>query len=412
MRVAIVHDWFVTRGGAERVVEEILTVWPEADLFSVVDFYTDADRVHLGGRRPQTTFLQRFPFARTKYRTLLPLMPIAIEQLDMSSYDLVISSSHAVAKGVLTGPDQVHVSYIHSPIRYAWDMQHQYLNQAGLMHGPKAWLVRWLLHRIRLWDSRTGFGVDQFVANSQFIGRRIKKVYGRNSIVVYPPVALDHFPLHEDKDDYYLCASRLVPYKQVALVVEAFSGLPQRRLVVVGEGPELERLRRLASANVEIRGRVTHGELVRLMQSAAAFVFAAEEDFGIMPLEAQACGTPVIAYGRGGSLETVKPLNAAAPSEATGIFFQEQTVNSIRAAIDVFETHRHHFKPRRCRANAERFDGDRFRLQLRAAVDLALAEHASMAFIPPRRMTSLPMPPATGPAAADPSAGLSEATPL
>ncbi|RZU02268.1 glycosyltransferase involved in cell wall biosynthesis [Rivibacter subsaxonicus] len=373
MRVAIVHEWLVTRAGSERVVEQLLQVWPQADLFALIDFYSEADRAHIGGRHARTTFLQNFPGARTRYRSLLPLMPLAVEQLDLSSYDLVISSSHAVAKGVLTGPDQVHVSYVHSPIRYAWDLQHQYLRESGLLGGPKAWLARWLLHRIRIWDYRTAAGVDQFVANSEFIARRIRKVYGRDSVVVHPPVEIDAFPLQEQKQDYYLCASRMVPYKQMPLIVEAFAGMPGRRLVVIGEGPELQRVRALAAPNIEVLGYQPHAELRRHMQAAKAFVFAAEEDFGIMPVEVQACGTPVIAYGRGGARDTVLPPESS--SHPTGMFFEAQTVDAIRAAVDRFEALAPRFSPQACREHALQFDEAVFRRRIAEVVDEACRRH-------------------------------------
>ncbi|MCA3826671.1 MAG: glycosyltransferase, partial [Burkholderia sp.] len=219
LRVAIVHDWLVTYAGAERVLEQIVACFPDADLFSLVDFLDD--RAFVRGKPVTTSFIQKLPFARTKYRSYLPLMPLAIEQLDVSEYDLVISSSHAVAKGVLTGPDQVHISYVHSPIRYAWDLQHQYLEQSNLTHGPKSLLARMILHYIRNWDTRTANAVDGFVANSAFIARRIKKVYHRDAAVIFPPVDVDAFSLNAEKEDFYLTASRMVPYKKIDLLVEA-----------------------------------------------------------------------------------------------------------------------------------------------------------------------------------------------
>jgi len=246
-------------------------------------------------------------------------MPLAIEQLDVSKHDIILSSSHAVAKGVLTGPDQLHISYVHSPIRYAWDLQHQYLREAGLNKGLKAQAARWLLHKIRMWDYRTANGVDHFVANSQFIARRIKKVYGRTADVIYPPVDVDRFTLNENKDNYYFTASRMVPYKRIDLIVEAFSQMPDRKLVVIGDGSEMSKIKSKATKNVEILGYQPNHVMQEHMQKAKAFVFAAEEDFGITPVEAQACGTPVIAFGKGGSLETVRPFGVDNP---TGLFLR------------------------------------------------------------------------------------------
>lgn len=369
LRVAVVHDWLVTFAGAERVLEQILHVYPQADLFAVCDFLSERDREFFGGRIARTTFIQRLPSAKRRYRNYLPLMPLAIEQLDLSGYDLVISSSHAVAKGVLTGPRQVHVCYVHSPIRYAWDMQHQYLAESNLAKGPKSWVVRWLLHKIRLWDSRTANGVDSFLSNSAFIARRVKKTYGRTSRVVYPPVDTDRFTLREKKSDFYLTASRLVPYKRIDLVVEAFGRMPDKRLIVVGDGPDRRKIERAAGANIEIMGYLPDSKLKELMADAKAFVFAAEEDFGIIPVEAQACGTPVIAFGRGGALETV----VADGDEPTGLFFQQQTVNSLCDAVEEFEGRLADFRPSSCRRNAERFSVKRFRDELRAAVEESLA---------------------------------------
>jgi glycosyltransferase involved in cell wall biosynthesis len=361
MRVAIIHDWLTTYTGAERVLEQLLVIYPKADLFVVCDFLPAAERRFLGGRRPHTTFIQRLPLARKHYRGYLPLMPLAVEQFDLSGYDLVISSSHAVAKGVLTGPDQLHVSYVYTPIRYAWDLQHQYLRAAGLERGVASWAARYLLHRMRLWDARTANGVDDFIACSAFIARRIKKVYRREATVIYPPVDIEAFPLQEDKDDYYLAASRMVPYKRIDLIVKAFAGMPRRRLKVAGDGPEMKKIRRFATGhdNIELLGYLPAAELVKYMAGARAFLFAAEEDFGIMPVEAQACGTPVIAYGRGGVCETVYDGSDGKP--VTGCFFGEQTVGAIVEAVERFEHEGGAILPAACRENAMRFSVSRFR---------------------------------------------------
>lgn len=374
LKVAIVHDWLVSYAGAERVAEQLLIMFPEADLFSVVDFVPEADRGFLGGRTPKTTFIQKLPRARTSYRSYLPLMPLAIEQLDLSGYDLIVSSSHAVAKGVLTGPDQVHVSYVHSPIRYAWDMQHQYLDESKLTRGFKSWLARSILHYVRMWDSRTANGVDVFVANSAFIGRRIRKAYRRDSEVVYPPVDTEAFTLAPLKQDFYLTASRLVPYKKVPLIIEAFARMPDKKLVVIGDGPEWEKAKAVHAPNVTLLGYQPFKALKEHMQQAKGFVFAAEEDFGITPVEAQACGTPVIAYGRGGALETVKGLDT---EQATGVFFKEQSVESIVEAVKAFEQNSHRFSAQACRDNAERFSIEQFRTSMMKVINGALNHQAS-----------------------------------
>lgn len=356
-KVAIVCEWLVTYAGSEKVLEQMLKCFPQADLFCVCDFLPDADRGFLQGKLPKTTFIQRLPWARKKYRSYLPLMPLAIEQLDVSGYDLVISSSHAVAKGILTGPDQVHICYVHSPMRYAWDLQHQYLKESGLDRGVKGWLARAILHYMRLWDYRTANGVDYFIANSRFIARRIKKVYGREAEVIYPSVDVEGFEYCKDKENYYLTASRMVPYKKVKLIVEAFNEMPERELVVIGEGPDFKKIQEIAGDNVQLLGYQPDDVLRKYMQHAKAFVFAAEEDFGITPVEAQACGTPVIAYGRGGALETVRGYGQGA-DDATGVFFWEQTVESIKEAVGHFE--QVSIACEACRKNAERFGVEAF----------------------------------------------------
>lgn len=358
MKIAIVHDWLVTYAGAERVLEQMLICFPHADVFSMVDFLDDQQRGFLQGKRAKTSFVQRLPWAKSKYRSYLPLMPLAVEQLDMSAYDVVISSSHAVAKGVLVGPDQLHVCMCYSPIRYAWDMQHQYLKESGLDAGIKGWLARWLLHKIRLWDVRTANGVDHFIAISEFIARRIQKAYRRDSQVMYPPVDVAGFELQTNKEPFYLTASRMVPYKKLSLIVQAFAQMPDKQLVVIGDGPDFEKIKALAPANMQVLGYQSDAVLKDHMQRARAFVFAAEEDFGITPVEAQACGTPVIAFGKGGALETIRGLDNVQP---TGVFFTEQSVPSLVDAVHLFEANMDRITPQACRANAMRFSQERFR---------------------------------------------------
>lgn len=293
-------------------------------------------------------------------------MPLAIEQLDVSCHDVVISSSHAVAKGVLTGPDQLHISYVHSPIRYAWDLQHQYLRETGLDKGVKGALARLLLHKIRNWDYRTANSVDHYIANSQFIARRIKKIYGREADVIYPPVDVEHFTLQMDKEDYYFTASRLVPYKRIDLIVEAFSTMPDKKLVVIGDGSEMAKIKSKAANNIEILGYQSDAIMLQYMKNAKAFVFAAEEDFGITPVEAQACGTPVIAFGKGGSLETVRPFGVQKP---TGLFFNEQTLLSVVDAISEFEMISDKINPIDCRNNALNFSREVFKNKIEKYVE-------------------------------------------
>ncbi len=283
-------------------------------------------------------------------------MPIAIEQLDLSDYDLVISSSYAVAKGVLTGPDQLHIAYIHSPMRYAWDLQHQYLREAKLQRGVKSWLTRFLLHRIRIWDVRTGSGPDAYIANSHFIARRIRKIYGREAQVIYPPVHVPERLQASRKQRHFLTASRLVAYKNIRCVIDAFRELPGEQLIVTGDGPELGRLKAAAGPNVEFKGFVPDSELRQLMRTARAFVFAAEEDFGITPVEAQGQGTPVLALGRGGARETIL-VDAEAP---TGLFFDAPDPAKVARTVREFIANEDRFTPASCHRNALRFAESEF----------------------------------------------------
>jgi glycosyltransferase involved in cell wall biosynthesis len=359
MRIAIVHEWLAGYTGSEKVLEQLLLLYPEADLFCVADLLSEQDRVFLRGRRTNTTFVQRLPFVQKRYRLYIPLMPLAVEQLDLGSYDLVISSSHAVAKGVLTGPDQLHICYCHTPIRYAWDLQHQYLRESGLDKGLPSALARLLLHYLRLWDARTAQGVDYFAANSSFIARRIHKAYRRTAAIIHPPVDTHYFRPDGAHQDYFVGAGRFVPYKRMDLLVEAFARLPDRKLVLIGDGPELATCRATATPNVQFLGRQPASVLRRHLQSAAALLFAAEEDFGIVPVEAQACGTPVICYGKGGVLDSVLP-------GLTGTFFAEQKADSLQNAIMQFDNLA--FDPASIRRHALNFSQEIFREQFQAFV--------------------------------------------
>jgi glycosyltransferase involved in cell wall biosynthesis len=373
MKIALVHDWLHDWAGSERVVEQILQCYPSADLFSLVDFLAPEHRARLMGKQAHTTFLQNMPFARTRLPLYLPWMPFAIEQLDLSAYDLVISSSHAVAKGVITSPDQCHIAYVHSPMRYAWDLQHDYLrDSAG--KGISGFALRWILHYLRLWDSRTANAVDAYAANSQFVARRIRKIYRREAHVIHPPVDIDRFSLVAAKEDFYICASRLMPYKRVDLIVDAFKELPQQRLIVIGEGPQRRSLSKHAGANVSFLGYQPDAVVQSHLQRAKALIFAAKEDFGIVPVEAQACGTPVIGYGAGGLLETVAALDTPEP---TGVLFAEQTSAAIADAIRTFEATRRKFDPVSCHKNAQRFSVASFQRKFRAFVEQALTEHSA-----------------------------------
>ena len=359
-RVAIVHDFLYTYAGAERVLEQLVALFPHADLFSLFDFLPDHLRGFIRNKPVKTSFIQRMPFARKRHRLYLPLMPLAIEQLDMSQYDLVISSSYIAAKGVLTRSDQMHICYCHTPARYAWDMQATYLSQGGfigtgLVKNAGSFVARAILHYIRNWDVRSANNVDHFITNSDYVGRRVKKLYQRAATTVHPPVNTDQFTLQETKEDYFVTASRMVPYKRIDLIVDAFTKMPNRRLIVVGDGPEMKRIRANAGPNIRFTGHEPAERLVRHIQLAKAFIFAAEEDFGIAPVEAMACGTPVIAYGRGGVIESVV-------EGKSGVFFNTQTPESLIAAVEKFESQK--WNAVAIRKQAERFSLENFRRKL------------------------------------------------
>lgn len=391
---ALVADWLVTFGGSESVFQSMHRAFP-GPIHTLLANPRTLEQLGLADERLRESILARIPGARRRHRALFPLYPWAIEQFDLSNYDLVLSSSHAVAKSVLTHSEQLHVCYCHSPIRYVWDLTHEYMRSAGLDRGVKSLLLRWLLYRFRTWDATTAPRVDRWIANSRYIARRIRRVYGREAAVIYPPVDVDQFTpgAADRRGDYYVTVSRLVPYKRIDLIVAAFTAMPDRRLVVVGDGPEMERIKALAGPNVELAGFIPRSEVIDAMREARAFVFAANEDFGIVPVEAQACGTPVIALGQGGARETVV-------DGETGVFFPEQTPASLIAAVERFErlaaggtggttgaggtngagaalAPAGPFDPTVIRRHAESFSRERFESEYRAFVEAAWAQFAA-----------------------------------
>jgi glycosyltransferase involved in cell wall biosynthesis len=378
LRVAIVHYWFLRRRGGERVVEALAEMFPQADIFALI-----ADpalcKATLNAHRVTTSFLQKLPRATRHYRKLLPLFPYALEQFDLRGYDLVLSSESGPAKGVLTSPQTCHICYCHSPMRYLWDLYHQY--RSGKRLGPLSRAVFSLsAHYVRMWDVASASRVDYFVANSQNVARRIRKHYRRDSTVIYPPVEVSAGFISETVNDYYLVVSQLVDYKRVDLAIEACNRL-RRPLKIIGDGEEYKRLRRMAGPTVEFLGFLSDPEVRERYARCRALLFPGEEDFGMVPVEAQAFGRPVIAYGQGGALESVVSNFAAEtfdPQSSTGIFFREQSVDSLVQALQFFESVEGRFSPAFIRKHSERFDAGCFRSAMSSFIQLTLNEfHAA-----------------------------------
>lgn len=355
MKCALVHEWLTPKatGGSELVVREILS-HIDADLYALIDFESVNPHSYLYGRKIGTTFLQNLPLARNGIQKYLPLLPLAIEQLDLRDYNVILSSSHAVAKGVLTSPQQLHICYCHTPMRYAWDLTFDYLNTSPLGRGLPGIPTRYILHRLRQWDVTSANRVDYFIANSQHTARRIWRCYRREAKVIYPPVNCDRFSFQSQKEDFYLTVSRLVSYKKVSAIVEAFNQLGYP-LVIIGGGSELNLIRQLAKPNIQVLGEQPNEVVEKYMANAKAFVYAACEDFGIALVEAQACGTPVIAYGGGGALETVLDIRQF-PKTGTGLLFEKQTPESLANAIETFSKFAGQLNPESCRAQAANFN--------------------------------------------------------
>jgi len=374
---ALVHEWFTPRsvGGSELVVRELDQLLDQPQLFALVDGESRRRGSWLEGRSIHTSFVQGLPWGVSHVQQYLPLLPLAIEQLDLSGYPLVLSSSHLVAKGVLTGPDQCHLSYVHTPVRYAWDQMHAYLRHSALARRGLGPLIRWQLQRLRQWDVLSAHRPDALIANSRFTAARIERYWGRSAAVVHPPVAVERFRWDQPRDDVYLCLCRLVPYKRVDLVVEAFNrtGLP---LVVIGDGPERARLEALAGPNVSLLGRLGATEVGDWLARCRAYVYAGLEDFGIAPLEAMAAGAPVIGLGQGGLLDTVRCLLRGDP-QPTGVLFPQQSVASLVAALEQFEAQRlwTQLPAAELRQWAEQFSPGRFRQRMAVAIERAWGEH-------------------------------------
>jgi glycosyltransferase involved in cell wall biosynthesis len=364
-RIAVVHEWPISYAGSEQVLAAILAAFPQADLYALIHDPEGLRGTPLERVPVHTSFIQSLPRAKDKYQAYLPLMPLAVEQFDLRPYDLVLSSSHAVAKGVLTRSDQLHVSYTHTPLRYAWDLYLDYLTESGMDRGLKSWLVRSALHYLRLWDSVAANRVDFYLANSSYVQRRIEKLYRRPARVIYPPVDIERYQPDLPREEFFVTVSRFVPYKRLDLIVRTFTRTGHE-LVVIGDGPERARIERLAGSRVRVLGYQPDEVVVDHLQRAKAFIFAADEDFGIAPVEAQAAGCPVVAYGKGGALETV---TGWPDPHATGVFFDAQTPEALEAAVKLFEAHEDELKPEACRRNAERFGQQHFQREFRSTIE-------------------------------------------
>jgi glycosyltransferase involved in cell wall biosynthesis len=354
VRVAIVHHWFVTQGGGERVAELFAEMFPDADIFTLV---VDPEHLPKGIslQRVTTSFLQRIPKAKHLHRNFFPLYPLAVEQLDLSSYDLVLTSDSGPMKGVITNQNAIHVCYCHSPMRYIWDGYHSYIrDMSPMVRIPFALSA----HYLRNWDYLAAQRVTHFIANSDYVAGRIQHFYGRESKVIHPPIDTQLGSISDKIDDYYLAVGRLVPYKKTQILIEACNKL-QRRLLVVGVGPEETRLRSMAGSTIRFMNSLLSSDLWDMYAHCRALLFAADEDFGMVPLESQACGRPVIAYGKGGSLETVRPVNqeySYTGNQATGLFFYEQTADAVADAILTFESIETTFSPKVIQEHARKFD--------------------------------------------------------
>jgi len=367
LKTAIVHDWFAGYAGSERVVESFTNIWNEAHVYVLFNFLNDEERKIIVKDNPlHTSFLQKI-VSKKNYRNFLTFFPSAVEKFNLSGYDLIISSSHAVAKGARTRGDQLHICYCHTPIRYVWDLRDQYLNQAELGTGIKGWAANKILNRIKKWDLKTKDNPDYYIANSRYIADRIRRIYNRDAEVIYPPVDTVKFKFEPLKENYYLTASRFVPYKKIGLIAEAFTNMPDKKLIIAGEGPEEKKIKSKSGKNIEFAGYKTSGELSKLMQKARAFVFAAEEDFGIVVIEALSCGTPVIAFNRGGSAETV--IN-----NKHGILFDEQTPASVAEAVKLFEKNEVKFDSKDLSNYAENFSRGIFEDRIRRFIEKKSAE--------------------------------------
>ncbi|MDD2266045.1 glycosyltransferase [Sulfuricurvum sp.] len=366
LRVAVIHDWLTVMGGAEYTLKQVLEMYPQADIYTIVDILPKAERGWLDRHRIFTSPLQKIPFLAKHYRHMIWMMPFWIEQFDLEQYDLIISDSHAVAKGVIVHPHQKHLAYIYSPMRYAWDLSYEHDRIGVLGRGFKRFFLRHWFYHFRLWDTASSLRPDVIVAISHFIRKRIRKSWGRDATVIYPPVDIEGTIFTAQKEDYYITVSRFVPYKRIDLIIEAFRMMPDKQLIVIGDGPMYHDLSKNLPDNVTLEGYLERNMMLKKLSLAKAFIFMPKEDFGIAPLEALASGTPVIAYRCGGAAETVRGLNQENP---TGVFVAHQNEESLRMAVALFESNQEKFVPERCREWAMNFSTSRFKEEFMKKVE-------------------------------------------
>lgn len=351
MKVALIHDWLTGMRGGEKVLEILCEIFPQADLFTLLHVPGTVSRI-IENRPIKTSFVQRLPLARKHYRSYLPLFPTAIEGFDFAGYDLIVSSSHCVAKGVIPPPGVPHICYIHTPMRYVWDMYNEYF---GDCKGLKGMAIRCFSHYLRMWDASSASRVDSFIANSEHTAKRVEKYYRRKADVIHPPVDCSRFEVSaKGPDDYYLIVSAFAPYKRIDLAIETFNSLGLK-LKIIGSGQDEKKLRAMARPNIEFAGKASEKEIQEAYARCRALIFPGEEDFGIVPLEAMASGRPVVAYGKGGALETIVPLGASKEAP-TGIFFKEQSEAALAEAVGTLEKNIKAFDPASIRARALKFD--------------------------------------------------------
>ncbi|MDD3006433.1 MAG: glycosyltransferase [Candidatus Pacebacteria bacterium] len=357
MKIALVHDYLVQYGGAERVLEAFCEIFPNAPIFTMV-YDEKLTNGAFKDRRIHTSFLQKIPFISSHHRAYPLLMPIAIESFDLNDFDVVLSDSNSYAKGVLTGTDTLHITYCHTPMRYAWDDCHRHMREFEYSKFTRKFLPFGISY-LRLWDKISADRPDKYIANSKFVSSRIKKYYAKDSTVIYPPVNLDGFHIAEKTENYYLAVGRALPYKRFDIVIKAFNKL-KFPLKIIGKGPEMENLKKMAKDNIEFLGYLNDEEASRYYAKCRALIFPSEEDFGITPLEAMASGRPVIAYRGGGALETVV-------EDVSGVFFDRQTPEAIVKTVENFQSEK--FDPRKIRAQAEKFDRNIFKSRIKGLVE-------------------------------------------